>query len=178
MTACCSFARSSRERCASFWPPRAPARRGIVSALHFSFRCHSSDKRMGWTRARPRAPRPRYAMAKPKPQSTTKAKPKSAAAARGPMDPQRPRLMRRVLVHISAAILFVGGLAVGFYFMRQHVERDLVFPSAAPHVVLKNGPVWMSDFLAEQIVRSARPIGAHSSFDHQLLVDVTRKLES
>src|SRR3954464_8792991 len=131
---------------------------------------------MGWTRALPHAPRPPCVMAKAKPQSM-KSKPKPAAT-RAPMDPQRARLMRRVLAHVTAAIIFVGGLAVGFYFMRQHVERDLVFPSTAPHVVLKNRPVWMSDFLAEQIVRSARPIGAHSSFDHQLLVDVTRKLES
>src|SRR5436190_10106105 len=115
-------------------------------------------------------------MAKPKPQST-KPKPKSAAP-RASIDPQRARLTRRILAHVTAAIVFAGGLAVGFYFMRQHVERDLVFPSSAPHVVLKNRPVWMSDFLAEQIVRSARPIGAHSSFDHQLLVDVTHKLES
>ncbi len=41
--------------------------------------------------------------------------------------------------------------------------------------MLKNQPVWMTDFLAEQIAKSAQPAGIHSVFDHDLLVS-TRDL--
>lgn len=76
------------------------------------------------------------------------------------------------------AILYVGGISAGFYFLKQHVDKRLTFTRTPPRVVLKDRPSWMSDFLAEQIVRSARPVGAHSSFDHQLLVDTTHRLAS
>jgi hypothetical protein len=36
----------------------------------------------------------------------------------------------------------------------------------------------MSDFLAAQIAAAAQPLGAHSAFDHQMLVDVTEMLRS
>src|SRR5205085_11418901 len=52
----------------------------------------------------------------------------------------------------------------------------LAFPSEPPSVVLKDRPIWVGDFLAEQIARSVRPIGAHSALDHQLLVDITHQL--
>ena len=48
----------------------------------------------------------------------------------------------------------------------------------SPNVVLKNRPVWMSDFLAEQIAKTARPAGTHSAFDHQLLVDTVALLRA
>jgi hypothetical protein len=44
--------------------------------------------------------------------------------------------------------------------------------------VLKNRPVWMSDFLAEQIIKSARPAGRIRRFDHQLLVDTVAMLKA
>ena len=34
----------------------------------------------------------------------------------------------------------------------------------------------MSDFLAEQIIAAARPVGTHSAFDHQVLVDIDAML--
>ena len=37
-------------------------------------------------------------------------------------------------------------------------------------MVLKNRPVWMSDFLAEQIVASVRPATARSAFDQKMLI--------
>jgi hypothetical protein len=36
----------------------------------------------------------------------------------------------------------------------------------------------MSDFLAEQIIKTARPAGSHSAFDHQLLVDTVGMLKA
>lgn len=102
-------------------------------------------------------------------------KPKSV-----PARPSRPRspVLRKIALHSVIALLFVGGLAAGFYFLKQHVDRKLTFTPSSPRVVLKDRPAWMSDFLAEQIVRSARPIGAHSSFEHQLLVDVSRIMQA
>src|SRR4030095_1577776 len=47
-----------------------------------------------------------------------------------------------------------------------------------PRVVLMNRPAWMSDLLAEEIVRAAKPVGAHSAFDHAVLVDIDRILRA
>ena len=60
--------------------------------------------------------------------------------------------------------------------LRSHyVDRTLAAVKDPPHVVLKNQPVWMTDFLAEQIAKCAQPAGTHSVFDHNLLVS-TRDL--
>src|SRR2546429_5307533 len=45
---------------------------------------------------------------------------------------------------------------------RRYVENKLVPATEPAKVVLKNRPVWMSDFLAEQIARTARPNGTRS----------------
>ena len=44
--------------------------------------------------------------------------------------------------------------------------------------MLINRPAWMSDFLAAQIVKSTQPIGLHSAFNQQLLIDTAKSLES
>ena len=44
--------------------------------------------------------------------------------------------------------------------------------------MLLNRPAWMSDALAKRISDAARPAGAHSAFDHQLLVDTARALQA
>ncbi len=62
--------------------------------------------------------------------------------------------------------------------MRNFVDRKLAFPTRPPNVVLVNRPVWMSDLLVEQISKEVQPIGLHSSFDHQLLVDTANALQS
>jgi len=109
-------------------------------------------------------------MAKPK-------KPK-AIKVRKPMDPERLARIQRVLFHTAAAILFIALCAVGLYADRKYVERKLVPATEAPQVVLVNRPAWMSDFLAEQIAKTAKPAGTHSSFDHQLLVDTVSLLKA
>ena len=90
---------------------------------------------------------------------------------KSPRDPERAARIRRTLLHALSAFVFAAACVVGVYFMRRHVERDLAFPNTPPKVVLKNQPVWMTELLAEQIVRSVRPAGSHSAFDRQLLVD-------
>lgn len=87
-------------------------------------------------------------------------------------------LLRKILFHSACALLYIGGVCAGFYFLKDYVDKRLTFTRTPPRVVLKDRPSWMSDFLAEQIVRSARPNGAHSSFDHQLLVDTTKLLSA
>src|SRR5215218_7034807 len=66
----------------------------------------------------------------------------------------------------------------GFVLDRRYVEHMIVPPTDRPQVVLKNRPVWMSDFLAEQIARTAQPNGTHSAFDHQMLVDTVSLLKA
>jgi len=45
-------------------------------------------------------------------------------------------------------------------------------------VVLKNRPIWMSDFLADTIATSVRPDVARSPLDHKLLVEAVDALQS
>src|SRR6185436_16239276 len=70
------------------------------------------------------------------------------------------------------------GLAVAFYFARGYVDKKVAFPTEPPRVVLKNRPPWMTDFLAEQIIRSARPAGTRSAFDQKLLVETATLLKA
>jgi hypothetical protein len=99
-------------------------------------------------------------------------------ALRRPRDPERDARVRRFLIHLVCAIVFIGLCGVGLFFDRRYVEHKIVFSKQPPTVVLKNRPVWMSDFLAEQIVKTARPAGAHSAFDHRLLVDTVAMLKA
>jgi hypothetical protein len=105
----------------------------------------------------------------------TKKTPKPVATKRT-IDPKRSATIRRVWIHSLCALLFLGLLGAAFYSSKQYVAQKLAFPSDPPRVVLKNRPAWMSDLLAEQITRMARPIGAHSAFDQQVLVDINRIL--
>jgi hypothetical protein len=96
--------------------------------------------------------------------------------AKPPRDPEASARLRRVVLHSLSVFICLIAAAVGVRLMKRHVEQDLAFPSQPPKVVLKDRPVWMTDLLAEQIIRSVRPAGAHSAFDHQLLVDVGQML--
>ena len=94
------------------------------------------------------------------------------------MDPEAAARLRRFLLHSVCAVVFIAACAVGLLLDRRYVEHKLVFAKQPPTVVLKDRPVWMSDFLAEQIIKTARPAGAHSAFDHQLLVNTVALLEA
>jgi len=95
-----------------------------------------------------------------------------------PMDPEAARRLRKVLFQLTGIILVLGGSAAGMYFDKDYVEHKVVAVKEPPRIVLKNRPVWMSDFLAESIVKSAQPGGTHSAFDHQLLVDTVDLLRA
>ncbi|MGH7215581.1 MAG: hypothetical protein ACREIT_12520 [Tepidisphaeraceae bacterium] len=105
-------------------------------------------------------------------------KPKPVPVKKPPRDPQRVAAVRRFFVHLTLFACFAGACAAGMFFMRRYVERKVVFPAKPPRVVLKDRPVWMSDVLAEQVLRTARPNGTHSTFDHKMLVNVTAALQA
>ena len=104
-------------------------------------------------------------------------KPK-AIRLRKPMDPQRRAMIQRMLVNAALGLAILAGLGFGVRYLHRYVDRRVVFHQRAPKVVLKDRPLWMSDFLADQIARAAQPLGAHSTFDHQLLIDVAAALKS
>ena len=58
---------------------------------------------------------------------------------------------------VAAIVLSLG--IVGFTYARRFVDRRVAFYNHAPKVVLKDRPVWMSDFLADQIAATAQPVG-------------------
>src|SRR5881398_349959 len=109
-------------------------------------------------------------MSKPK-------KPKTVAVRKS-RDPEREAAIRRICIHVFFVFVFLGALAAAGYVARDYVTKKVAFPSDPPRVVLVNRPAWMSDLLAEEIVRNARPAGAHSAFDHQVLVDIDRVLRA
>jgi hypothetical protein len=82
------------------------------------------------------------------------------------------QLTRRAAICLTVAMMLLVGAGVAIWQAHRYVDRRLAFYDHAPKVVLKERPAWMSDFLAEQIAATAQPLGAHSTFDHQLLVDV------
>jgi hypothetical protein len=75
-------------------------------------------------------------------------------------------------------LALLGGAAYGLQKLKQHVERDIAFSSDPMIVVIKNRPGWMSDNVLQEIAGVARPKGAHSPFDRQLLVDARKALEA
>lgn len=93
-----------------------------------------------------------------------------------PRDIERARRVRRLCAHLLLVGLLAGGVGSGYYYADQYVHQSVAYPSRPLLIVLKNRPPWMNDFLVEQIAMIARPIGAHSAFDHALLVDTAEML--
>ncbi len=91
-------------------------------------------------------------------------------------DPQRRRKMIALTMHTLLGIVLFGGIGAGYYYADQYVEQRTGFNTQPLIIVIKNRPPWMNDFLVEQIAAIARPIGAHSTFDHKLLVDTAQML--
>jgi hypothetical protein len=107
-----------------------------------------------------------------------KAKKPRPIKLRKPMDPEKARRLRVAAFHLSLAIVLLGGLGAGYFYADRYVERNVATPSQPLIVVLKNRPAWMNDFLVEQIAMIARPVGPHSAFDRQLLVDTALGLKA
>src|SRR5580658_7516404 len=72
-------------------------------------------------------------------------------------------------LHLCVGVGFLAAVGAVFWVCQQYVAQDLTLSDHPPQIVIANRPVWMSDYLANEIVKSAQPIGAHSVFDEQLL---------
>lgn len=105
-------------------------------------------------------------------------KPKRSASAPTRKSSASSELRWRIVLHAMIFIIFASAVVCLFRISEIYVDRRLAFPTQPPKVVLANRPPWMSDFLAEQIVKSTQPIGLHSAFDRQLLVDTEKALAS
>ena len=92
------------------------------------------------------------------------------------MDPERKNQLIRLGSQALLAVLLLGGIGAGYYYADQYVQQRVGFTSQPLIIVLKNRPAWMNDFLVEQIAAIARPLGAHSTFDHKLFVDTAEML--
>jgi hypothetical protein len=87
-------------------------------------------------------------------------------------------LFWRMGLHIMLGITLAAGMVALFRFSKEYVDQRLAYPTRPPKLVLANQPVWMSDFLADQIIRTAQPIGLHSTFDRQVLAEAADSLKS
>src|SRR2546425_1192424 len=83
---------------------------------------------------------------------------------------------RRALLNLSGFIAFAGCLFAVVVTTRRYVEQRVTAPVGPLRVALVNQPVWMSDFLAQQIAATV-PRAASSAFDHELLVAAAKKLQ-
>lgn len=82
----------------------------------------------------------------------------------------------RLALHGTIFVIFASGIVSLFRISEIYVDRRIAVPTEPPKVVLANRPGWMSDFLAEQIVKSTQPVGLHSAFDQKLLIQTAREL--
>lgn len=103
-------------------------------------------------------------------------KSKKSASAPARKSSVSSELRRRVTIHSLILIIFASGVVALFRISQLYVDRRLAYPTRPPTVELANRPVWMSDFLAEQIIKSAEPVGLHSAFDQQLLISTANAL--
>jgi hypothetical protein len=92
------------------------------------------------------------------------------------ISPERAALLRKICIHGLIGCLFFGGLGAGFYYIKDYVDHEVVKPTDAPTIVIKNKPHWMSEFLVQRIAATARPKELHSPFDHQSLIDIETAL--
>ncbi len=104
------------------------------------------------------------------------AKPRKSASAPSRKSSISNELWWRCALHGTIFLIFASGIVSLFRFSEIYVDRRIAFPTEPPKVVLVDRPVWMTDFLADQIMRSIQPVGLHSSFDRQLLIETARSL--
>jgi len=47
-------------------------------------------------------------------------------------------LLRKIILHSVIALLYVGGLSAGFYFLKQYVDKRLTFTRTPPRHIGEN----------------------------------------
>ena len=78
--------------------------------------------------------------------------------------------------HLVGAMFFVSLIVGGTVVTRRYVDQQVAAPTGPLRVVIKDKPVWMSDFLAQQIAQTV-PRESSSSFDRGLLETAAKRLE-
>ena len=77
--------------------------------------------------------------------------------------------------HGVAVGVFVAMLVAATVYTKRYVDQQVAAPTGPLNVVIKNKPVWMSDFLAQQIEQTV-PRESSSSFDRGLLEAAAKRL--
>ncbi len=98
--------------------------------------------------------------------------PSTPVASKMQLGKPRPPGGRRyagVLLHLLGVALLLGGLVFLVQVTRKYDEEQAAAPSGPLRIALVNKPVWMSDFLAQQIADTI-PKTSSSAFDHELLL--------
>jgi hypothetical protein len=90
---------------------------------------------------------------------------------------RRSGSLRRALVNLFGFLVLAGALGTAVVASKRYVDERVAPPIGPLHVVLVNKPLWMSDFLAQQIAATV-PRAASSAFDHELLVAAAKKLQA
>lgn len=103
---------------------------------------------------------------------------KKSASGQSRKSSASSELRWRIAVHATIALIFLSAFVSIFRISEIYVDRRLAFPNRPPKVVLVDRPEWMTDFLAGEIVKTTQPIGLHSAFNTQLLIDTARELQS
>jgi len=80
------------------------------------------------------------------------------------------------MLHLLGALIFVGGLVYLVDVTKKYVEDEAIGPIGPLRIALVNKPVWMSDYLAQQIAETI-PKNSGSAFDHDLLVRTVARLK-
>jgi hypothetical protein len=75
-------------------------------------------------------------------------------------------------------VIYCSAVVVVFRVCQLYVQQRMAYSEKPPKALLENRPLWMSDFLADEIAKTAQPIGLHSAFDRQLLIDTTNALKA
>jgi hypothetical protein len=112
-------------------------------------------------------------MSKPKPS-------KVAASSKKPIKGEKEAKPKSGVPAFFLHLLGVVALACGLVYLtvitKKYVESEVPVPRGSLRVALVNKPVWMSDYLAEQIAATV-PKNSSSAFDHDLLVATVKKLQ-
>ena len=103
-------------------------------------------------------------------------KPKTSKVAPSKEKPRGKSKTPVILLHLLGVFAFVGGLIFTVDATKKYVEQEVAGPVGPLRVALVNKPVWMSDYLAEQIAETV-PKTSSSAFDHDLLVRAVNALK-
>lgn len=81
-------------------------------------------------------------------------------------------LLRKSLLIGLCCMAGFALVCLGICKVYGYVDKTVARSAEPPKVVIKDRPAWMSDFLADQICDAARPPGAHSALNRDLLKNV------